>query len=339
MPAPDASAASFAPEVTVWADAEHIAEVVQLLDLMGRSIRPIAAGGQDSAVAADLAKSLDTPGFSDLRQMLVERPSAFLLLACSQDASPPDLASALAGGTTVLALEPASTTIAGYAELDRPTRTGEDAATLPGRLIQLPRFTQSPGFLAATDPHDILGDRRSVTLTSIGGEDAGSLFMRLHDAWMTVLVFCDPPESIHASIAGPAGTTLDSPRNLTGRVSAHALCPGGGSVLLFASNRSPASAHALTVLGDTGQLTATPTGYRLTRQDGTIEDEKQPTPDPGRIDQIAEQWRRLIDRRASTDEPGTRREQAALACTLATLLSAKTGQPESPARVMQMSKG
>jgi len=37
--------------------------------------------------------------------------------------------------------------------------------------------------------------------------------------------------------------------------------------------------------------------------------------------------------------PGTRRDQHALACTLAALLSAKTGQPESPQRVMQMSKG
>ncbi|XAL99212.1 hypothetical protein OT109_16725 [Phycisphaeraceae bacterium D3-23] len=339
MPASDISAAPYAPEVTVWADDDHADEAARLLDLMGQSVRPIAVGGPRGGAPADLAKSLGVPGFDDLRQMLVEYPGAFLLLACTQDESPSDLAAALAAGTTVVSLEPASTTLAGYAELDRPTRAADDAATYTGRLIELPRFTHTPGFAAAADSHDILGDRRSLSLTAIGGEGDGSLFMRLHDAWATALVFCDLPETIHASIAGPPGTTIEGPRMLSGRVSAHAQCPGGCGVLLFATDHSPAPAQSLTVLGDHGQLTATPTGYRLTRQDGTVEDEKESTPAPPRIDQTANQWRRLIDQRASTDEPGTRREQAALACTLATLLSAKTGQPESPQRVMQMSKG
>ncbi|MFI4860188.1 MAG: hypothetical protein ACIAXF_05850 [Phycisphaerales bacterium JB063] len=339
MPASDASAAPYAPEVTVWADDEHADEVARLLDLMGQSIHPIAVGGPRGGAPGGLAKSLNVPGFDDLRQMLVERPGTFLLLAVSQDESPADLAAALAGGTTLLALEPTSTTLAGYAELDRPARNGEDPAIMPGRLVLLPRFTHSPGFIAAPDPYDILGDRRSLSITTLGGKDDGSLFMRLHDAWATALVFCDLPETIHASTAPPAGHTLEGPRNLAGRVSAHAQCPGGCAVLLFAANQSPAPQHTLTILGDTGQLTVTPTGYQLTRHDGTIEDEKKSTPVPSRIDQSAEQWRRLIDQRASTDEPGTRREQAALACTLATLLSAKTGQPESPQRVMQMSKG
>ncbi len=334
----------YTPEVAVWADEDHASIVAGLLDLMGGSIAPIAVGGPRDGAAGKLAESLGLAPYDDLRQMGVERPAAFLLLAVSEDESPADLAAALANGTTVLSLEPACSTLADYAELDRPPRHAtDDSPAMPGRLVLLPRFTQTPGYLAATDPYDTLGDRRSVLVTSTGPAHDGSLFARLHDAWSTALCFCDTPEAIHAHLAHASATPADGPRGLTGRLSANASCPGGSSIALIAADNSPALPRTLTVLGDTGQLTVTPTGYHLRHADGSTIDQLIP-PDgapaaPPMLDQMADQWRRLLDQRNPPDEAGTRRDQQALACTLACLLSAKTGQPESPERVMQMSRG
>lgn len=336
---------TYTPEVVVWADEAHAGIVTGLLDLMGGSITPIAVGGPRDGGTGRLAESLGLTPFDDLRHMLVERPAAFLLLAVSEDESPTDLASALANGTTILTLEPACSTLADYAELDRPPRSGSDdnPSSMLGRAVLLPRFTQTPGYLAATDPCDTLGDRRSVLVTSAGPARDGSLYARLHDAWATALLFCDTPEAIHAHLAHESTTPADGPRLLAGRLSANAACPGGSSITVFAADNCPALPRTLVVLGDTGQLTVTPTGYHLRSSDGTTIDQLEPPSGsaavPPTLDQMADQWRRLLDQRNTADESGTRRDQQALACTLACLLSAKTGQPESPQRVMQMSKG
>lgn len=342
MPTPGNDNA-YAPEVTVWTDAGHAPVVDRLLDLMGLAIHPIAIGGPGDGSAEQIADRLDAKRYDDLRLMGVERPAAFLLLAVSDDANPADLAAALGNGTTVLTLEPACGTLAGYAELERPPRSGEDPGVLPGRVALLPRFTHAPGFLAATDPHEALGDRRSVLFTSVGPAEDGSLFARLHDAWATALSFCDTPELIHATLAHQNDPPPDGPRHLAGRLSANATCPAGSSITLLAADHTPALPRTLSVLGDTGQLTISTTGYHLCDAEGHTIDRLDPAQsEPPALDQMADQWRRLIDQRGPStpaDAPGTRRDQQALACTLAALLSAKTGQPESPQRVMQMSKG
>lgn len=335
----------YAPEVAVWTDDAHAQTVERLLDLMGQAVHPIAVGGPPTSGSEQLADKLDAKHYDDLRLMGIERPAAFLLLAVNEDAPPADLAAALGSGTTVLTLEPACATLAGYTELQRPTRNADDAnATLPGRCILLPRFTLTPGYLAAAQPQDTLGDRRSVLITSVGPARDASLFTRLHDGWSTALSFCETPELVHATLAHQNESPPEGPRHLAGRIAVNATCPAGSSITLLAADNSPTLPRTLAVLGDTGQLTLTPTGYHLKNAQGETVDQLEPASAnvPPTLDQMADQWRRLIDQRGPAtpaDAPGTRRDQQALACTLAALLSAKTGQPESPQRVMQMSKG
>ena len=196
-----------------------------------------------------------------------------------------------------------------------------------------------PGYLAATEPHDILGDRRSVWITDIGPAADRRLFARLHDAWTTTLCFNEVPELIHAALVSRGEPPADRPRDLAGRLTANAVCPGGSTTTLFVGDDTPSRPTELLIVGDEGQLAVSPTGYQLRDAEGGPIDGLEAGPVPPVLDQMAAQWRRLLDQPVAPEEPGYRRDRQALACALACVLSAKTGQPESPQRVVQMSKG
>ena len=87
-----------------------------------------------------------------------------------------------------------------------------------------------------------------------------------------------------------------------------------------------------------GGLIAYPTDttYALHRRGGEPEASTDPPP-PGRFaDLVAYQWRALMERPAAPTPPGVQAQ--ALACVHAALLSARTGQPESPAKLLQLSR-
>lgn len=328
-----------APEVTVWVDDARLTTVQTLLDLMGGSVRPIAFGSPRSRAGSELADPLELPMYDDLRQMLVERPSAFVLLATLEGAGPDDLPMAVAQGSKVLSIEPVGATPAEHAQAYKIAKPPDGSPRTPGRIVHAPAFDRSAGFLASAAPHDELGHHRAVQMTHAGQADAGSLFFRLFDAWVSVLDFIDLPESIDAELSSSNSTGVpDDPRQLTGRLTAHARLPGVGSAAVLVSDQAAELTRRLTVVGDQSQLVITAGGYRLTRSTGEVVDEQQADREPNYIEQIAAQWRRLIDQRTAPPEHRAQRERNALACCLACLLSARTGTPESPSKMLQLAR-
>lgn len=332
---------SIAPEAVLWVDDTRCGIVEQLLDLMGSAITPIGVGGPRHSGIDALAQRLGTAWLDDPRQLMVEHPAAYLLLATPHGIDDADVAMALHQGTNVLALEPACQSLAGFAELDRPQRGVDPTATnARGQLIHLPLMVQSAGLLAAADPQDAIGEPSVVSFSSTGPTDEGSAFARLMDAWITVLAFAPMPESIDAQLTGPLSAVPDDPRALTGAVTAHARLPEAGAAVITIADHTPRTPRRLGVIGGEGILEASPDAYTLRHLDGEGVDHLEPTgPPPGYADQLANQWRRLLDARAAPADRTTRREQDALACCLTCLLSARTGQPETPQRLVEMSRG
>lgn len=325
-----------APECSIWLDSRYAQPITRLIDVMGKSIRPIAIGGPTADGRDDLAKALDVPRFDDLRQMLVERPAAFLLLGTLDGVGDEDLPMAVARGMTVLCFEPIADGIAQLDALAQPAKPTDGSPHLGGRIVHVPAFERSPGFLAAADPQQALGEQRTAQLSHLGPPSAGSLFARLFDAWSTLLGFFDMPETVTATLTGHDGPVPDDPRQLTGRITALARLSDGGSATLLVSDSANPTPRRLEALGSESQLLITDAGYTLTRLDGEHVDDHTHDGPTTPTDLIAHQWRRLIDHRGATPDPTMRRQRDALACCLACQLSARTGQPESPGRVAQM---
>ena len=307
---------------------------------MGASVRPIAFGSPKSHAASEWAQQLDVPMFDDLRQMLVERPSAFVLLGTVQGVSPEDLPMAVAQGSKVIAIEPVGATVAEHVQAYKMVKPADGSTRPPGRIVHAPAFDRSAGFLAAAAPHESLGDHRAVQMTHAGSAASGSMFFRLFDAWISVLDFIELPERIDAELSpvkGSAGVP-DDPRLLTGRLTAHARLPGVGSAGVLVSDQAAELTRRLTVVGDQAQLVITAGGYQLTKTDGDVVDHLDAEREPSYLEQLAAQWRRLIDQRTPPPEHRATREQHALACCHACLLSARTGEPESPQRLMEIAR-
>jgi len=329
-----------APEVTVWVDDARLGTVKALLDVMGASVRPIAFGSPRSRAANELAEQAGTPMFDDLRQMLVEQPSAFVLLGTLEGVGPDDLPMAVAQGSKVIAIEPVGSSPTEHAQAYRIVKPADGAPRTPGRIVHAPAFDRSAGFLASAAPHESLGEHRAVQMTHAGSAESGSMFFRLFDAWVSVLDFIEMPETIDAELSSANGSTgvPDDPRQLTGRLTAHARLPGVGSAGVLVSDQAAELTRRLTVVGDQAQLVITAGSYRLTRTNGEVVDHQDADREPNYTEQLAAQWRRLIDQRTPPPEHRAAREQHALACCLACILSARTGTPESPARVLEMAR-
>lgn len=329
-----------APELTVWVDDDRLASVRALLDMMGTSIRPIAFGSPKSNAAREWARELEVPMFDDLRQMLVQRPAGFVLIGTLSGTGPDDLPMAVAQGSKVLAIEPVGATVPEHAQAYKAVKPADGSNRPSGRIVHAPAFDRSAGFLASAQPHDSLGDHRAVQMTHAGSASSGSMFFRLFDAWISVLDFIELPERIDAELSPVSGSAavLDDPRLLTGRLTAHARLPGVGSAGVLISDQAAELTRRLTVVGDQAQLVITAGSYQLTNTDGEVVDHMDADREPGYLDQLAAQWRRLIDQRTPPPEHRATREQHALACCHACLLSARTGEPESPQRMLEMAR-
>lgn len=323
-----------AVEATIWTDAARAATAASVLERMSGRVRAIGVGGPRAQAVAELARSLDTTRHDELRQLVVDRPARFLLLCAMEAVDLADLQSALAQGTTVLALEPPAVHLQDLAAL-----RGSAAATTGGRVVIAPAFAQSPGYVSAAEPMEAIGERRLVACESVGRPAHGSLVARLFDAWRTLLRFVTTPASVDAALVGGglADVTPRALRTLTGALTVHARTPDGSAAVIHVADRAGRPRRALHVLGDAGELRVSDGGYSLHQLDGTVLDEDRPGAEVDHPELVAHQWRRLLDRPAADELPG-HRDTHALACQIACLLSARTGEPESPLRVLEMNR-
>ncbi|MEO1237215.1 MAG: hypothetical protein AAFX76_10545 [Planctomycetota bacterium] len=312
--------ARLAPEAVVWTGPARAELAGELLDVMGSAIRPIGVGGPRSAEVDALGKRLDCPAGDDLRKLRIDRPAAYLLLTTMRDVPAEELRAFAEAGTRVLSLEPFAATL-GELGGDR----GPAKAATAGAWSFVPAFVDSPGFRAAADPQDSLGGPRLVRCSSLGRPTHGSLLARLVDAWAAVLRFVDLPETIDASLTGPA----EAPRRIAGRIAAHARVADGSAVVLEAADTAGASRRELSVLGTDAHLHIDDAGYELRHPDGHMLDHAPATAMPF-VDLLADQWRQRLERPNAGTPAEPVRQAHALACVHACLLSAKTGQPERP---------
>ena len=178
---------------------------------------------------------------------------------------------------------------------------------------------------------------------------------RLYDAMHTAHSILGVPESIDASIitqVASSGLRLEpseSLRFLHGDLSANLRYAGAKSAALSLSDRAGRWFRGVALVGEAGCIRMDESGVERNDADGQVI-EKSPAPrrkstskggalfediiDAPALDALAEAARRAVDPRATKPEPFDL--EAVRSMCEAAILSARTGQPESPATVVRM---
>lgn len=240
--------------------------------------------------------------------------------------------------------------------------TGHGPAARTGSM-ELARFL--PLFSAsapARDAAELLADfgpPRVMHFESMSRPGEGSLGARLYDAMNTVLAFFGEPEQVDAAYVPPialgSGTLRIAPpetlRDLHGRMTANMRYSDGRAVCLLLSDDSPRWTTTLTLLADSGTpdrggcLRVSDSGLEWTSADGSIvessrlRDRRKPdngNTGAGAAAAIAAQIQALLNDRGHATPPVD--VTRVLSLTGAALLSARTGEAESPATILRMSK-
>jgi hypothetical protein len=325
--------------VLLWTDTACAGRDGQVIDRMGPRVRVVGVGGPRTAEVDALARRFGCVHDDDLRKLLVERPADGMMLGTAVPdvaAAVADIAAAVANGMMVVALEPAADNFTDLNVIRPAIATAEQA----GRVIAAAAFERSRGWTSAADPLEVIGTPQLISFTSFGHVGNCSLLARLLDAWRFILSLTDLPLGIDASLSGPLTAVPQTLRGLTGHIAAHARLPDGGSVVLQVSDRAGEHDRRLMLVGKGGILRVEDTNYILRDATGGLMDQSPPM--SGRtafVDLVADDWRQVIA--APTGEPRNMakqlaREHDALACCLATTLSARTHDPESPSRVAEI---
>ncbi|MBL4701308.1 MAG: hypothetical protein JKX85_08620 [Phycisphaeraceae bacterium] len=313
-------------ELIIWTDAARVTLAKQIINQLKDRVTILAVGGERTATVTDLARDFDLPFDDDLRKIMVDHPPSGMLFLSMQQVSMRDLETMAQAQMIVHTIVPVTSTIA-------------NVSTTTVRCKLLPQFNQCNGWTQAADPLESLGKLDQIHFTSVGSLADASLFARLVDSWEHILSLIHMPTAVDAVLS----SSKPIPENLekiTGHLSIQGRLAGGGCIQMLLSDHAAMSHRQMTLLGHDAQLIVTDTRYELYQPDGTIIDQwacETQMPCFGELVSdgchaaLTNPYAQAID-----DATLINRRQAALGCAHACLISARTGEPETPARILEL---
>lgn len=320
--------------------------VAEVAKLAGLDV--LTVGSPGPGLAGGLAPRLEAQPADDLRTVLTAGGYDLVWLAdpgnfgVGQDpADAAAVSAAHARGMRLATLEPVP---AGALHLTAGGWLGQSPAADPVRLIaHCPSGRATPPLSLLTDMLDAFGSVASMAVLACGRPEHGSLGAQLYAGISLVLALMGEPESVDASFAhggtpGPLHVLPgESLRDLHGNATVHLRFADGRSACVLASDRGGRWMRSLTLIGPGGRMSAWDTAFEWVAPDGQVvdrsEERKRPRQSlPARA--IADSLRLLDRQPPGTPWPGD--PVAILATAQAALLSARTGQGESPATIRHM---
>lgn len=327
---------TIAPEVVIWTDHATAPVLGQLMDLMASAVKPIAVGGPRGAAIHELATALDCPSHDDARHMIVAHPAPFVLIGGCDLPAAEHLSAACDNGSVILTTSTPADSLQQLKAIEQATVRGQES-----RLVYLPAFTQSPGMMSSTDPQQAVTQVRSLAMDCTSAPGEASLYSLLFDAWISALAFVSMPDSIDAALVTQGNNAIgDSLHQLAGDMGVHARIADQVTLVMRLSDQSARFSRSLHIIDAEAQIIIHDHGYELLGKGrGVLEQSPPQTSQPTYVDLMARQWRRLLDRPGyvGTQSPGPGLSQA-IACCRACWLSCRTGDPESPVKLLEMDR-
>lgn len=246
------------------------------------------------------------------------------------------------------------------------SQSGVTAANATGRVrmwaVQSPLTRYCAPVAAALDVMEQFGPVRSMSVECLGSPAHGSLGARLFDALDLAHLFLGEPEAVDANYADSAdGVSLrplpgDTLRGLTGEVAASLRYSASRCASLLASSNAGAYRVRVTLIGPGGRITLGTEGFEWVDVKGTVVDRStritsdkragtagaRPAVNPD-VSAFVAMAADVVSRLAEGEDLGSGRGspagQSVLAMAQAALLSARTGEAESPATMLRMAGG
>ncbi|MAX25951.1 MAG: hypothetical protein CMJ19_15750 [Phycisphaeraceae bacterium] len=313
-------------ELIIWTDANRVPLAKAIIDQLADRATFLAVGGERQSAVTDLARDLELPFDDDLRKLIIDHPPAGLLLLSNEEVSIKELTASAEDQMMVHAIEPVTSTIPQV----NPT-------TIQCGL--LPRFEQCSGWAQAADPLSSLGQLDQIHYNNLSPQTDASLFAKLVDSWEHILSMVEMPTDVDAVLTSNVAIP-ESLEKITGHLSIQARLASGGCIQMVLSDQAAMSRRQMMLLGNDGQIIVTDTQYQLYQPDGTLIDqwESQDAP-PSYAQLIAENWFEVLNKpyaQVADEEVRLKRRKAALGCAHACLISARTGESETPGRVLEL---
>jgi predicted dehydrogenase len=332
--------------MAVWMGPDQLGLVKEVAAAAKLSI--VAAGSWGRGLSSSIASELQAEPISDLRAALasievdlfwIASPGTFGVGAAVEDANA--VSDAHSRGVKIATLEPVPA-----AALDLNGGGWLEGAVHPADVVRfVPRWSDSPGLRQAADVITSFGAIRAIGAQSWGAPVHGSLGSHLYGALELVTTLMGEPESIDAACAVlSAGRTIrtmpgESLRDLHGELTANLRFADGRTAGLVVSDQGGRWERCAMLFGEGGRMRIAEDGFEWIGADGQTVDEsrakrtrKADQPTSHAVTVIADGLLRRLD------APETRpiNQAAILALSQTAILSARTGQSESPSTIRRM---
>jgi predicted dehydrogenase len=336
---------TLAHPLAIWATPEQAPLLRALADELGATI--VAAASPVRAHGTTLADALGATFAGDLLDLLNTDAKAVLLATACEgygEALPQAVARAAAEGRRIATLSPLPMPPSDAAELWHTPMQGR----VPTDAVRFgPLLRHSPAAQEAAETLVAFGEVRSAMFagfrdpTMAGQGATGALLVDALDLLVGMLGEAERVEaSLNSSTNGPTKPSANlSLGSLTGDLTAHARFDNGSSAAIMLSDRAGGWQRRATLLGEAGRLELGDDGHRWIDPAGKTIDSterrarsKATDHDRAALDALVGFMSPLLDGRATA--PLDTQHLGPMAA--AVLLSARTGQAESPSTLRAM---
>jgi len=299
------------------------------------------SGAERTGAGAELARAMNATATDDLRSALASSSIEIVLIGSITPEesehtllAPEALRTLGQRGVRVFSLAPPPGRIG---DPGQGFGSGQGATSGPGQVEMVPMLRRSPGFQAALTAIESFGSIRTVAISARCGATRGSLGARLVDAMDAALALLGEADTIDAAISGPAGPapTPETLPELRGDCSALLRCADGRSASVSLTDQAGQWFRGVTILGERGCLRVEDDAFEWIDPDGALIERAERTgsgTDPAII--IGDSILRRLAGVIEPEDPKARLR--AIGMAEAAALSARTGQPESPAKLLRL---
>lgn len=326
--------------IIAWLDPSQAEFVRRIADAAGATIVRAGTPGGDRCGSA--AQALGVESSDDLRTDLTDADCDLILIASpgefglSDRADAEALRAARSRDVRVATLEPMPASAfdlpAGWSDLVSGVAPSDCAATVP--LIR-----HSPVFRDAAEVIEQFGSVRTLLVDAFCARGQVSLGTLMFNAFDAAAALLGEPDTVAAAYTGEArGSGVhalpgESLRGLSGDMSAIVRYADGRSACVRVSDGAGGWARSVTLLGDAGRVTITDDALLRLDPDGRIEDDSV-REQVSSEELVADAIKRMLD--TALPEARVFDQELALSLCQVALLSARTGQAESPATIRRM---